>query len=303
MHHSIFIFTNNDSTKLGKVLAELSSVNEFYNIYVIDDSHSMGEIENNIRLTSKLGKNSYLGKEAFTYFYEHNDIEGKPSGDFIGTENWNLGTARNFALDYSIVNNYEKILFIDDDISDIKINNVRYGFSTLTNNNFVSCHLKGRPDNSIVGHLAEILCEVDSDKRMLSGGFLFLSPRSLNHRFYNIYNEDWILQLLEADKQRIMLPFSVNHDINGETLFKEDALYFQEIGEIVVKGLLVEKTALTLKSDFWTYIIQSRILFIQTLIEKSEYLKKTKETIILSSLYEWLKHFTGETLLKLILRN
>src|SRR5690606_26017654 len=147
----------------------------------------------------------------------------------IGTANWNLGTARNFALDYSILNEYEKVLFIDDDISNVSIDKIDIGFKTLTNENFVSCHLEGKIDDSIVGHMARQF-NVDYDEpRMLSGGFWFLSPKSLNHRFYNIYNEDWILQLLENDKEQITLPYSVTHDKNKSSTLKEKDIYFQEI--------------------------------------------------------------------------
>lgn len=299
-NNSIFIFTNNDSIKLSKILEELSEVQEFYNIHVIDDSHVDEVIKKNINITSKYGRHSYLGKEAFAKFYASNFLERKASGEFIGTENWNLGTARNFALDYSIIYNYEKVLFIDDDISDINSEKLEYGFKTLTNKNFVSCNLKGRTDDSIVGHLAKNLDIVDNEPRMLSGGFWFLSPHSINNRFYNIYNEDWILQLLESNKHRIILPFSVDHDIKEQSLLNEDAIFFQEIGEIVVIGLLNEKDALTMKSKFWNEIIRSRIFYLKRLIEKSQHLKKNNERIILSKLCEWLGQFKTETLLSLI---
>src|SRR5690606_25146239 len=106
--YSIFIFTNNDSIKLKKILKELYNSEHYYNIHVIDDSNKDEIIEKNINLSAKIENTSYLGRKAFKSFYNANYIVDKPLDDIIGTANWNLGTARNFALDYSILNEYEK---------------------------------------------------------------------------------------------------------------------------------------------------------------------------------------------------
>lgn len=297
--HSIFVFTNNDSLKLSKILTELSNLKELYNIHVIDDSSSTKEIEENIKISSKLSKNTYLGKGAFIDFYNRTFIAGKFPDDCIGTDDWNLGTARNFALDYSIKENYEKVLFIDDDISGIEVNVLDKGFKTLTENNFVSCNLGGIPDDSIVGHIDSKLNSIMQEPRMLSGGFLFLSPKSINHRFFNIYNEDWILQLMEHSKERIVLPFTVYHNIEGYSL-KNSNIYFQEIGEIIVEALLINKEAFNLDYNFWTNVIDIRLTYIKELILKIEGNGQPNEFCILNDLTLWLKQLTSETLLNII---
>ncbi|WP_456438562.1 hypothetical protein [Psychroserpens sp.] len=301
--NSIFIFTNDNSQKLKKILDELSMVKEYYNIHVIDDSNENKIIEDNIKLTEKNGNNTYLGKDQFKKFYYLNSDTGKFPNEHIGTKNWNLGIARNFALDYSIIANYEKILFVDDDISNITLEKLDLGFKTLTRKNFVSCSLEGRTDDSIVDNLAKQLNVLDNQLRMLSGGFLFLYPKSIVHRFYNIYNEDWILQLMEPNKKRVLLSFSVTHDELKQTLIKEDDIYFQEIGEIIVDGLFADRNALKMGVNFWNNIINSRIKYIQKLTAKADYLDKVIEKRILLNLNEWLEKLTSNILLKTFNKN
>jgi hypothetical protein len=52
--------------------------------------------------------------------------------------------------------------------------------------------------------------------------------------------------------------------------------------------------------NFWSEIIQGRILYLKILIEKSQQLKNKNETTILSNLCKWLETFEIEKLLMLI---
>ncbi|MGB4847982.1 MAG: hypothetical protein WBP41_08705, partial [Saprospiraceae bacterium] len=180
--------------KLESLLHELCSIQNIkYGICIIDDSSKIEIIEKNKRITNKYDNTKYLGIIQYRDFYCIN--EKSHDGQLLGDVTWNLGIARNFALEHSTFLGYEKVLFLDDDISEIDEGKIEEGFSVLTKDSFVSCTFKGVEDDSIVGHIAKQVGVVDDGDKMLSGGFLFLSPASISQRFFNIYNEDWIIQL------------------------------------------------------------------------------------------------------------
>jgi hypothetical protein len=295
---AIFVFTCNNSEKLKCIASEIFSCRYSYFIHIIDDSHKNQIIEENYRISTQNNSMIYLGKKEFIDFYKLKK-DSLASKIYLGAQRWNLGVARNFALDYSLQNQYNKVLFIDDDISEIDSEKISKGFSTLKDNNFVSCRIAGLEDDSIIGHIAKKVGVIDKDPRMLSGGFLFLSPTSLKHSFFNIYNEDWIIQLLEDDKEKITLPFSVKHNsIIAD--FSIRKILFQEIGEIIVEGLIVCPNALSMDSDFWGDVIKKRIKFIQLIKNKAQEAREKKYFEICCEIESWLNQFDGTSLLNTI---
>ncbi|WP_276976910.1 hypothetical protein, partial [Flavobacterium filum] len=243
-------------------------------------------------------KVEYLGSTEFKEFYCLGD--GSPDRKLLGDLTWNLGIARNFALDHSISLGYEKLLFIDDDISDIDERKVEEGFSVLKNNSFVSCILKGLEDNSIIGHIAKHVGVIDDGVKFLSGGFLFFSPATISKRFYNIYNEDWIIQLLENKKKQILLPYTVRHNVDRDVNWTLDQAIFQEFGELVVEGLLENENAISMDYLFWGIIIENRIKFIQEIKEEAIKINYDHGHNICNGLLNWLQKFDGYSLRQLI---
>lgn len=296
--NAIYIFTCNRPIKLERLLNEVYSIQRNYGIYIIDDSCKGDIIKMNQRIIKRYGNAKYLGITQYLDFHNINDRSS--DCQLLGDETWNLGIARNFALDHSTFFGYEKALFIDDDISEVEERKVEEGFSALTQHNFISCALKGVEDDSIVGHIAKQVGVIDDGPKMLSGGFLFLWPASISQRFFNIYNEDWILQLLEKDKERIILPYAVWHDANQNANWTLDHAIFQEFGEIVVEGLLENVNALSMNYSFWDNILESRIQFIEEIFEYSVKEKNHHGQSICKGLLNWLNQQKGYSLLKSI---
>ena len=302
MHkNTIFVFTNNNSIKLSKILSELDSVKNEFNIYVVDDSHKNKIIKSNFNLTLKIAKDAYLGRDAFKAFYNLNYSYSEDQ--VIGTDKWNLGIARNFALDYAKRKSLNKILFVDDDITKIDHFTLNKGFASLNGENFVSCHLKGLYDESIVANIARTSGLEDKKERLLSGGFLFLSSLSIKNKFYNIYNEDWILQLLENDKERVLIDFSVTHDENGSREWKIENVYFQEVGEIIIKALLSDNHAMNWNNKKWEAIIEERYNYLTNLLKRVVILKDLKAQKILHLLLEWHQEINSDSIIKEIQEN
>lgn len=290
--NAIYIFTCNRPIKLESLLLEVSSFRKRkYGIYIIDDSCKTETIEENKKIINKYDNLIYLGLMQYFDFYKIS--ERLHDRKILGDKTWNLGIARNFALDHSVTLGYEKVLFLDDDIKEINESKIDKGFSVLNKDCFVSCTLKGLEDNSIVGHIAKKVGILDDGDKMLSGGFLFLSPASISNRFYNIYNEDWIMQLLENQKEKIILPYSVCHNVDQVVNWTIDLAIFQEFGELVVDGLLENKNALSMDYLFWDVIIENRIRYIQNIKDKATKNQYNSGNVICDGLLKWLHLLDG----------
>jgi hypothetical protein len=278
--------------KLESLLIEVCSIQKRkYGIYIIDDSSEIETIEQNKSITKKYNNLNYLGVSQYRDFYKIKD--GSNERQMLGDVTWNLGIARNFALEHSRLCKYKKILFIDDDITEIDERKIEEGFSVLTEENFVSFTLKGVEDDSIVGHIAKQVGVIDDGKRMLSGGFLFLSPASISQRFYNIYNEDWIFQILEKEKKQIILPYTVRHNLDKDVNWTLDQALFQEPGELIVEGLLEDEKALSLDNLFWNNVLYNRIKFIEEIKEGTSRVKFQHGYDICRGILKWLNQLDG----------
>ncbi len=299
--YCIYIFTNNRPKQLERLLEEMLDFHYEYDVFVIDDSYSTEIVNENQILTNKYNFAKYLGKKSYLEFYNKQD--NPQEKDVLGTKNWNLGIARNYALDYAINYGYDKILFIDDDISGIEVGLIVNGFKKLTKDTFVSCNIKGLEDNSIVGHIASKVGILDNGPKMLSGGFLFLTPNSILHKFYNIYNEDWILQLLEKEKKRIIIEYSVTHNVDKDIQWTLEQALFQELGELIVEGLLENSNAFYLNYTFWDEILENRIKFIEEINVASLKANYRFGCEICSNIIEWLKQHNGISLQQLVKQN
>ncbi|WP_291131709.1 hypothetical protein [Flavobacterium sp. UBA7682] len=290
MQNVIFIFTKERPLSLKKSLEKIDPTK--YKIHIIDDSYSFDSINQNKLIANSISNTAYLGKSEYGEFYNNKNSTG------FGSQSWNLGNCRNFALDYAKTNNYNKVLFCDDDITVDKQQDYDYGFEILTDN-FVSYNIEGMKDDSIIGHIQSSLNILDDDK-FLSGGFLYLEPQKIKHKFLNIYNEDWILQMIESDKKIVLSEKKVYHaEFDPFKNYKQKIL-FQEYGEIFVSGLFKkELTIETSDQHFWNMIIDERksnINLIETLTSKSKLHKFTEIVKYLNTNYNIYKPDFFETL-------
>lgn len=293
-NRAIFVFTKESPQQLKPCLAQFEFDN--HDIFVIDDSYSKVNIRSNKEIIRNVKNVSYLGAEENEEFYFKYKCKTVLKSK-IGFIKWNLGNARNFAIDFAIEMGFEKILFLDDDILFKNSLELENGFIILNDCNFISYKITGMVDDSIVGHIANRFEYMNSVIRMLSGGVFYLKPNSLKYRFVNIYNEDWIIQLLEFEKEKILHTTEVIHkSYNPFCNYKEKVL-FQEYGEIFVKGLIEvyrEDLDKTLSIDFWERILKERIDYLRDLTHIANELKEQEFVTILIWLMKNYKHYNGK---------
>lgn len=267
MNAAIFIFTRDRPNVLATCLASISDVGT--RRYVIDDSYDKVNQISNSNLTSRYAGVSYVGKDYFLKCVTSLHLHEADFGVLLrqlGHYEWNLGYARNFALFFSKAEDVSRALFLDDDITVPDTVMVMESFAKLDEYDFIGAPIKGMGDDSIVGFMSSDLGISDPDGRMLAGGFLAFEPRKITEPFINVYNEDWIWQLMHPTRRRHELDRGVFHRHADPYADFKCKIRFQERGEIITAGMLNPKYTGDLEAlasvEFWNDAIIRRKSFL-----------------------------------------
>lgn len=294
---SIFIFTKDRPATLIRTLASIQNVS--YSKYVIDDSVSFENQESVSELCKQYSNCNYLGKEQFNKFVSENKIEF-PKFNFLlrelGSTEWNLGYARNFALLYSKSNNATKVLFMDDDIQVPNLKLIDDLFNSLKDFQFVGANITGLVDDSALGHIATDLGIFN--ERMLSGGFMAFNPNNINHYFLNNYNEDWIWLFLQLQGKEYLQTGEVFQELSNPLANFQNKILFQEHGEIALDGILnLFKSGFfdsLIELSFWRRMLDERKEYLRQLSEKAKEKSMTEYIEIIDSVMKYSTNLKAE---------
>ncbi len=270
--NAIFIFTRDRPQILNRTL--ISIENTPHTKYIIDDS----VIKSNQRLVLNVCHDYsncvYLGKSEFNKFTAHKSIDS-PKFSFllrsVGSPEWNLGYARNFALLYSKSIGLEKVLFTDDDIQVSDKNLIEELFQLIGPYPFVGANILGLVDDSVLGYIATE--KGIMNERMLSGGFMIFNPNKIDHFFLNNYNEDWIWLFLQLKNKEYLQTGEVFQEIVDPYLNYKHKVIFQEFGEIALDGILDLYNQGSynelVQLAFWERMIEERKEYLDLLLSRS----------------------------------
>jgi hypothetical protein len=159
---------------------------------------------------------------AHTAFARHTDLSAK----------------RNLALAFSRLLGWERILFLDDDITGLNPQHVRQASALLGTYSAVGLRIGGFPDNSVV-----CLAYREAGGPQLSfvgGGALLIQAKTTNNKrafFPDIYNEDWFFLL---DGEHGLLPTTTAGRVIQQPYdpFRTpDRARGQELGDVLAEGI------------------------------------------------------------------
>ncbi|MEO6832670.1 MAG: hypothetical protein ABI378_09385 [Chitinophagaceae bacterium] len=265
---AIFIFTKDRPQILWPTLDAVLTTN--HSIFLVDDSNKVEHQYTNAGFCELAANSHYLGQQAFENLIA--SIYGRwsryPTDIFrnLGHPEWNLGYARNFALQYAKSCDFSRVLFIDDDIIP-SVKTVDEVFEALHDYDFAGANITGLTDDSIVGHVTSALNMPQG--RMLSGGFLSFKPKKTNFMFLNCYNEDWIWLCLELCNKKCVRKGEVHQQLADPFDGCESKIAFQEFGEVVFDGVstlgLANNCDLLATESYWQPIITERIGYLNDL--------------------------------------
>lgn len=290
MNHSgaIFIFTKDRPNVFSRTMGPLQSLP--YTKYVIDDSFATENQKTVSKLCQSYSNCLYIGKAEFRQFTKRHHI-GFPEFDFllreIGSQEWNLGYARNFALLYSKSIGVEKVLFTDDDIEVQDPNLIEELFQEINEYKFVGANIGGLVDDSVLGHIATDIGI--SNERMLSGGFMAFNPNTIDHFFLNNYNEDWIWLFLQLKGKKYLQTGEVSQEWTDPLANYKSKVMFQEFGETALDGILDLHQCGNYDSlvllPFWERIVKEREEYLDLLLGRTLIQDKKSDREII----EWVK--------------
>lgn len=280
----IFVFTRDNVNRLKTTLHQLIDVP--IDVILLDDS-TTNETEIFFKTNFIDGNIRYHGREEQLKILEHIKFPGiERFISYLGAPEWNLGNCRNYALILGRVLGFKKALMIDDDILVDNKNTLLKTFDLLTNFDVVGAKTNGMPDDSVIGHLFRQIGIEQYD--FISGQYFGFNVDSISYPFPNIYNEDWILFLLESKRLSLARVSAATQLIYDPLQDIESKCLFQEPGEVIIEGvikaMLEENSDLLVEFEFWSKVLEYRL----------NTLKKIEFELCSSSNYESLKETFSE---------
>jgi hypothetical protein len=181
-----------------------------------------------------------------------------------------LSAKRNLGLVLSHMLGWERLLFLDDDITGLNPRDVRRASGLLGPYNAVGLRIGGFPDNSVVCHAYRQAG--GPQQSFVGGGALVVEVKatnSYNSFFPDIYNEDWFF-LLDGDKS--LLPTTTTGRVIQHPYdpFRIERARAEEFGDVLAEGVywLLDQGRPIQDADkaHWTEFLEQRRLFINDVL-------------------------------------
>lgn len=194
--------------------------------------------------------------------------------------NGDLSTKRNVGLLLARMVGWERIFFLDDDIRDLDASDLREVATMLGPYGAVGMRAVDFPDNSVVCHGHR---ETGGYQDVfISGSVLAVHCAEAVAFFPEIYNEDWFFFYHAAEARRLGRHGRDATQLCYDPFADPQRAAGQEFGDIMAEGLyglLHDRIgADRARSDYWQSFLDSRIRFLDAVLDRSEtvepYLRK-----------------------------
>ena len=180
-----------------------------------------------------------------------------------------LSTKRNMALMLSRLIGWDRILFLDDDITQLDPADMRRASGLLSEKNAVGLHVTGFPDHSVVCHAYRLAG--GEQEPFIGGGAMAVAAGRSNAFFPDIYNDDWFFLL---DDDGGLQPVAVTGKVRQfpyDPFRNEDRARAEELGDVLAEGLyfLLDQGRSLAEADeeYWTSCIAKRRQFIGQVLD------------------------------------
>ena len=186
--------------------------------------------------------------------------------------NGDLSAKRNLGLILARMSGWKRIFFLDDDIRDLRVSDLRTTVSMLDRYRSAGMRVESFPDNSVVCHARRQTG--DEQDVFVTGSVLAVNCVGPFNFFPEIYNEDWLFfyddvrtkQLGSSGCQAAQLPY--------DPFSNPQRARQQEFGDILAEGLyaLLHEGAgpEDATRDYWKTFLQARWSLLSTLQQRAE---------------------------------
>jgi hypothetical protein len=183
-----------------------------------------------------------------------------------------LSTKRNLALLFSHMLGWSRILFLDDDITGLKPDDVREASGLLSTYNAVGMQVGGFPDHSVVCHAYRQAG--GKQKSFIGGGALAVEVKRSKSFFPDIYNDDWFFLL---DGSKWLQPIAVRGQVIQQPYdpFRTpDRARAEELGDVLAEGIYwlldQDRSFHEADQDHWRTFLDMRRQFIERVLAMVE---------------------------------
>ncbi len=179
---------------------------------------------------------------------------------------------RNMALVLSRMLGWSRVLFLDDDITELDPDDVRRASGLLDTYNAVGLRVGGMLDHSVVCHAYRQAG--GSQQAFIGGGALAVHLERSTSFFPDIYNDDWFF-LLDGDKG--IQPVGVTGAVRQfpyDPFRNPDRARGEELGDVLAEGIywLLDQGGSVTDADqaHWTKFLVRRRRFIERVLRMVE---------------------------------
>jgi hypothetical protein len=179
-----------------------------------------------------------------------------------------LSAKRNLALMLSHLLGWSRVLFLDDDITELDPGDVRTASSLLDTHNAVGLQNYGYPDNSVVCHAYRMAG--GKQQSFVGAGALAAEIKRNASFFPDIYNDDWFF-LLDGDKR--LQPTAVTGRVRQypyDPFRSPNRARAEEFGDVLAEGLfwLLDQGRSIIDADarHWAAFLRRRARFVSDVL-------------------------------------
>jgi hypothetical protein len=173
---------------------------------------------------------------------------------------------RNLALLLALGAGWDRVAFLDDDISVPDTSDLGRAASLLSENDAVGIRVENYPDNSVVCHANR--ATGGKQGKFIGSGALVVGPSAMSSFFPRIYNEDWFF-LLDTHKLRPSTYTGLAIQDDYKPFDDEGRARMEEFGDSLAEGLfsLLEsgKSIHDANEKYWRGYLKRRQRFIDTI--------------------------------------
>jgi hypothetical protein len=178
-----------------------------------------------------------------------------------------ISAKRNLGLVLSRLLGWTRIMFLDDDITELNPDDVRSASGQLDTHDAVGLHVSGFPDNSVVCHAYR---EAGGNQlTFVGGGALTVQLERANSFFPDIYNDDWFFLLGDKRIQSVGVAGKVKQ-FPYDPFRNPDRARGEELGDVLAEGLywLLDQDRSILAADeaYWSRFLVKRKSFIERVL-------------------------------------
>jgi hypothetical protein len=184
-----------------------------------------------------------------------------------------LSARRNLGLMLSHLLGWSRVLFLDDDITQLNPDHVRRASGALDTHNAAGLYIAGFPNHSVVGHA--YLQAGGSQQSFISAKALAVEVTRSNSFFPNIYNDDWFFLLDDSNKG--LQPVAVAGEVRQypyDPFRSPERARDQELGDVLSEGvywLLDDGGSIAgAERAYWSRFLSKRRRFIKQVLQMVE---------------------------------